>query len=137
MMSKKDYEWVAATIKEEVVLVAMLTPGSEMRRSASESLQNVATKLSKKFAAANTRFDEHRFMRACGFTYDPDLDGEWFVPVSKKQKVTSIYDGSKVTCRECGNDEFFSVGRSLDYNNWKCSECGAECCTLTETGASR
>lgn len=40
-----------------------------------------------------------------------------------------------VVCK-CGNDQLVLTGRSLDYFNYDCPECGAVCHSLTETGAS-
>lgn len=135
MMSKKDCEQVAAVVGVEVRNVAILKVGSEIRRSAQESVQNIAVGLANTFAANNQRFDRARFLRACGLVEDRDFG--WKVPVTLAQHVRHIYDNSPIVCKGCGHDKFYSMGRSLDYNNWQCASCGNQSSTLTETGASR
>lgn len=43
-----------------------------------------------------------------------------------------------ITCRRpgCGSQMFYTVDRSLDYENHICAVCGETAHTLTETGAS-
>jgi tRNA(Ile2) C34 agmatinyltransferase TiaS len=135
-MSQKNYEAVAAAFKREVVLIATLREGSEIRKSATFSVENLIASMVAVFATDNVKFKEDVFRRACGQVKDAEFD-IWRIPVSEPQRVRSIYDNSKVVCKKCGSEEFFPMGRSLDYENWKCVSCGTECCTLTETGASR
>jgi hypothetical protein len=51
--------------------------------------------------------------------------------------VVNPWSGENVKCKKCLGIEFFSRGRSLDYNNWQCAKCGENMSTMTETGMSR
>jgi hypothetical protein len=55
--------------------------------------------------------------------------------VAEVHYVKSPWDGSEVKC-DCGSDRFFSLGRSLHYDNWQCMDCRAAKSTMTETGMS-
>lgn len=57
-------------------------------------------------------------------------------PMEAKKQYHANDHNRCITCHECGNNEFYNVDRSLDYENHVCSECGATAHTLTETGAS-
>lgn len=136
MMSKKNYEAIAAAFKREVLQIATLQEGSLIRKSATYSVENLIGSMVAVFSTDSSKFNEDTFRRACGMVKDAEFD-IWRIPVSEPQRVYSVYDNSKVTCKQCGQDQFFPMGRSSDYHYWKCIECGTECCTLTETGASR
>lgn len=56
-MSKKDYVAIAATFKAEV----------EKDNEGRQALYNVALQLADCFGKDNSRFDEDRFLKACGF----------------------------------------------------------------------
>lgn len=54
------------------------------------------------------------------------------------QKVHSPFKPTVVIhCTNCGGSDFYDKGRSLDYYNWQCANCGKEQHTLTETGMCR
>lgn len=57
-------------------------------------------------------------------------------PMEARRQYHATDHRTHITCKECGNDEFYNVDRSLDYENHICAECGATAHTLTETGAS-
>lgn len=60
MPSKKDYESIAALIKEATSW-------------GNNTVKNIAVGLADIFAADNTRFDRQKFLAACGLDY---LEGE-------------------------------------------------------------
>lgn len=56
--------------------------------------------------------------------------------VATKQYHANSAPGVYISCRTCGSDHFYNVGRSRDYNHLICSACEQTASTLTETGAS-
>ncbi len=61
-MSKKDYVAVAAAVKKEVDIAAVLiNKGHRM-----DALRGVAVNMAGVFAKDNPRFDMGRFLAACG-----------------------------------------------------------------------
>lgn len=56
-LSKKYYEQIAAAFKAEV----------EKDNEGRQALYNVALQLADAFGKDNERFDEDRFLKACGF----------------------------------------------------------------------
>ena len=74
-MSKKDYEALAKVIACEMQELrerhAVRNPS---RRACMELLVTIAYGMSESFEQDNPRFDEDRFMGACGFNYIPPRD---------------------------------------------------------------
>lgn len=51
-------------------------------------------------------------------------------------KVKNPWNNENIKCRNCGHDEFYDAGRSLDRFNWLCADCDMMNHTMTETGMS-
>ena len=50
--------------------------------------------------------------------------------------VSNPWNSKNIECRNCGHDEFYDAGRSLDRFNWLCANCDTINHTMTETGMS-
>ena len=50
--------------------------------------------------------------------------------------VRSPWDNSVVPCKKCGVTSFYPMGRSLDLEDWECTQCGTVAHTMTEAGMS-
>jgi hypothetical protein len=78
-MSKKDYEALAKIISHEMQELRengmnALSNRTPHRRACMSLLLTVAYGMSEAFEDDNSRFDEDRFMGACGFNYIPPRD---------------------------------------------------------------
>ena len=78
-MSRKDYEAFAKIIAHELQDLReggmnTLSNRHPHRRACMELLVTIAEGMSDTFYTDNLRFDEDRFMGACGFTYLPPRD---------------------------------------------------------------
>jgi hypothetical protein len=78
-MSRKDYEAFAKIIAHELQDLRengmnALSSRTPHRRACMSLLLTVAYGLSEAFEDDNARFDEDRFMGACGFNYLPPRD---------------------------------------------------------------
>jgi hypothetical protein len=61
-MSRKDYELIAAAIKEELTRWGDMTSVAEVQMA-----RAIASRIAKAMQDENIRFDYARFMKACGF----------------------------------------------------------------------
>lgn len=66
-MTRKDYELTAAAIKAELDNSSADKYGDDYARGAYWALDAAAKRLANTLATDNPRFDQARFLRACGF----------------------------------------------------------------------
>ena len=64
-MTRKDYELIAATIRDQLNVTR--DNQTDFGFGAFEALQELTDRLSTKFAHENPRFDGRIFRQACGF----------------------------------------------------------------------
>jgi hypothetical protein len=64
-MTRKDYELIAATLKDEIETARHLARTID-EETAVGALENLALHFARALATTNPRFDGHRFIAACG-----------------------------------------------------------------------
>lgn len=65
-MTKKDYEVIAKVFKKRTEEMRQFEPHTSYYIGSMTSMRMLAQGLSSSFAAANPRFNRHRFLIACG-----------------------------------------------------------------------
>lgn len=66
-MTRKDYEMIAATIREAQVRVAETVPSDAEASTQLRGVRRAAAHLATAFMIDNSRFDTVRFLKACGY----------------------------------------------------------------------
>lgn len=65
-MTKKDYELIAGSVRRSVRVTEWLSKNQVKREAKLEVLRLVANDLSGSLRADNPKFDQEKFLKACG-----------------------------------------------------------------------